>query len=143
MSQINVKVQVCHIDAFGHVNITRFLEFFEAGKWDFFGKSGKHQALLETGHAPVVTCAQVNYVRPVKLGDTLTITTSLASITRREVQLRVEAHNTSGKLCVTSLMSHCFLDKLGRPTELDDDMIHAMAFERDEHSQDRAIANLF
>lgn len=143
MSQINVEVQACHIDAFGHVNNARFLEFFEAGKWDFFGKSGKRQALLDAGYALVVTNAQVSYVRPVKLGDTLTITTSLECITQREVQLRIEARNAAGKMCVTSLMTHCFLDKSGRPIELNDDMIAAMTFECGDHAQDRAIANLF
>lgn len=143
MSQITIEVQVCHIDAFGHVNTARFLEFFEAGKWDFFGKSGKRQALLEAGHALVVTNANISYLRPVKLGDTLTIVTRLENVTLREVQLRIEARNEAGKLCATSVMSHCFVDRMGRPIEMTADMLAAVTFEDDRCAEESSIAKLF
>ena len=37
-SIIHIKIRGYHIDAFGHVNHARYIQFMEEARWDYFDK---------------------------------------------------------------------------------------------------------
>jgi len=79
ITRTEVKVRGYHLDAYQHVNNTRYLEFLEDGRWDYNEKTHLFDGLPE-GIGPVVVNINVNYRRPATLGDILEVRTGIGAV---------------------------------------------------------------
>lgn len=86
----DIKVQGYHLDIFGHVNNARYLEFMEAGRWNFV--EGKIDLIewKRRGIAFTVVNININYRRPAVLGDILEIHTKMSDIAEKSATIRQE-----------------------------------------------------
>lgn len=85
---IQIRVRGYHIDAYGHVNNTRYLEFLEEARWvmkdrhlPFFNKYSEKYGL-------VVANNTIDYYAPAFLGDFLRIESWIKNIGNKSVQFR-------------------------------------------------------
>ncbi len=91
--QIEIKIRGYHIDSYGHVNNTRYLEFLEEARWvlkdryfDFFDKDPGYYGL-------VVANNTIDYLSPAFLGDVLKIESSVIQIGNKSVVFKHEIKN--------------------------------------------------
>ncbi len=84
-SKIELLVRSTHIDVNRHVNNTKYLEYLEWAREDFYEKAGfGYEQLLELGVITVMVNVNLNYRKEALYNDLLTV------ITRP-----IEAHNRS------------------------------------------------
>lgn len=72
---LEVEVQSSHVDMFGHLNHTRYLEFMEWGRfaWSAFHGFPIPEMIAEQGIGPAVIRVHVNYRRECRFGDRLRV----------------------------------------------------------------------
>jgi len=76
-SVIELKVLGNYIDANGHMNNSRYFEFFEAGRWDYLKKTDA-RLLKEHGISHVLANISVNFKTSAFEGQKLQVETSIA-----------------------------------------------------------------
>lgn len=87
---IRIKVRGYHLDLYGHVNNTRYLEFLEEARWHIKEKYLDLSSLNEQNIGIVIVNTNINYRRPAKLGDMLEIRSFVTRIGKKSVTLRQE-----------------------------------------------------
>ena len=93
MQTTEIKVRGYHLDVFGHVNNSRYLEFLEEARWGIFDGKVNLEDLAEDGFAFTVVNININYRRAAFLHDVLTIETSLAEFGKRSAVLNQVVRN--------------------------------------------------
>jgi len=90
--KITIKVRGYHLDVYGHVNNTRYLEFLEEARWTikekYFDFPDKHAE----GFGFVVVNTNINYRNYAQLGDTLEIRTHVLKIGTKSATFRHEIY---------------------------------------------------
>jgi len=76
-SVIELKVLGNYIDANGHMNNSRYFEFFEAGRWDYLKKTDA-RLLKEQGISHVLASISVNFKASAFEGQKLQVETCIA-----------------------------------------------------------------
>ena len=57
-----------HLDTYGHVNNSTYLEIFEEARWDFIEKGGYgHRRIMELGQGPIVLEVNLKFMKAQKL----------------------------------------------------------------------------
>lgn len=75
-----VTVQPEHMDSYGHVNNAAYLTLYEEARWQLISPRGfSMQDIHRMKQGPVVLEANVKFLRELKLGDVITITTETLS----------------------------------------------------------------
>lgn len=87
---IRIKVRGYHLDLYGHVNNTRYLEFLEEARWHIKEKYLDLPSLNEQNIGIVIVNTNINYRRPAKLGDKLEISSFVTRIGKKSITLRQE-----------------------------------------------------
>lgn len=82
-----------HCDLYGHVNNARYLEFFEAARWDSLGEIIDVHDWHRRGWLFVVVNIEVAFRAPATLGDGLVIETWCAEIGRSSATIHQRARN--------------------------------------------------
>jgi YbgC/YbaW family acyl-CoA thioester hydrolase len=79
-----VTVQSTHIDMFGHVNHTRYLEYFEWARfaWAEFHGFPIPRMVAEEHVGPAILRAQLQFRRECRMGDRLLVTARAVSARR-------------------------------------------------------------
>ncbi|MFB9998774.1 acyl-CoA thioesterase [Providencia rustigianii] len=77
---INIKVLGYHIDVFQHVNNARYLEFYEADRWEWMGKANLIEWAIQNKIVMAAVNINVNYFQAVGLGDELTVISRMDKI---------------------------------------------------------------
>ncbi|QXX82660.1 MULTISPECIES: acyl-CoA thioesterase [Providencia] len=75
-----IKVHGYHIDVFQHVNNARYLEFYEADRWEWMGKENFASWILDNQLTMAAVNINVNYIQGVLMGDELTVVTRMEKI---------------------------------------------------------------
>ena len=82
---IKIKIRGYHIDSYGHVNNTRYLEFLEEARWvlkdKYFHFFEKHQ----DKYGLVVVNNNIDYHAPLFINDTIRIESSVQRIGNKSV----------------------------------------------------------
>jgi YbgC/YbaW family acyl-CoA thioester hydrolase len=114
---LRVTVMSTHIDMFGHVNHTRYLEYME---WARFAWAAHHgvplpQLIAEQGIGPAIIRAQLNFRRECKLGDELLVTATATSARRGigKIHQEIRDAHTDERVCDAEL-SFVMLDLTAR-----------------------------
>jgi thioesterase III len=76
----NIRIRGYHLDFYGHVNNTRYLEFLEEARWELFENRVDIKALQKEQIAFLVVNININYRTPARLGDTLTLGATLKKV---------------------------------------------------------------
>jgi len=77
-SIIHIKIRGYHIDAFGHVNHARYIQFMEEARWDYLDKHRDIADILtEQGIAHATVHISIDYHHPSVLGDVIRIETGI------------------------------------------------------------------
>lgn len=87
MTKYKARVYGYHLDLYGHVNNARYLEFLEAARWDFIEAHMPLSELNRLGIAFLVVNIDINYRRPVGLGQLLEIQTSMGHISTKSARV--------------------------------------------------------
>lgn len=88
-----ITVRGYHLDVFGHVNNTRYLEFLEEDRWRLFDGKINLKDLASDGFAFTVVNININYRQPAFLHDILTIETGMAEFGKRSAVLNQVVRN--------------------------------------------------
>ena len=115
---IEVRVRYAETDQMGVVYHANYAQYFEIGRVEWLRNQGiSYKWMEENGiMLPVVTLT-MNYKKPAKYDDILTVTTILKSQTSVKIEFDYEIRNQEGELLTTGYSMLVFIDmKSGRPT---------------------------
>jgi thioesterase III len=131
---LRVTVQSSHIDMFGHVNHTRYLEYME---WARFAWADHHgfpipRMIAERSIGPAVLRVQIQFRRECRMGDELIVRAEALSA-RRQIgrigQTLVDAR--TGELVAEAELTFVMMDLVGRRAVALPDAFLALVTERD------------
>lgn len=112
-----VTVQSSHIDMFGHVNHTRYLEYMEWARfaWADFHGFPLPQMVLEEHVGPAIVRAKLHFRRECRLGDTVLVTAEAAGAQRGIGRIhQTVLHARTGELVCSAEMTFVMLDLVAR-----------------------------
>lgn len=89
----SIEVRGYELDGFGHVNHAVFLNYFEFARFKAFAAAGiPLPEIMARGEGIHVVRVEVDYLREVKLGDTLLVETAIESTRRTSLVLAQALH---------------------------------------------------
>ncbi len=90
-----IVVRSTDLDAYGHVNNARYVEYFEWGRFDWLADTGLGTQAKPDGSAYVVVNINVAYRKEARLGDHLQLTTQLASLGNSSFTMTQKLRNSA------------------------------------------------
>lgn len=115
--ELNVRVRYAETDQMGVVYHGNYAQYFEMGRVEWLRNLGVSYKWMEENGVmlPVVTLT-MNYKRPAKYDDLLTIKTIFKSQTSVKIEFDYEIYNEAGELLTTGYSMLVFVDvKTGKP----------------------------
>ncbi|HBT96301.1 MAG TPA: thioesterase [Desulfobulbaceae bacterium] len=118
-----IKVRGYHTDFYGHVNNTRYLEFYEEDRWYWLEKTIDLTELMKKGLAFAVVNINVSYRRPVFVGSTIEIRSRLDKVGSHSATLRQEIFLAgTDKLVSDALVTFVITGKEGKALNMNADV---------------------
>lgn len=127
ISTLEIEVRSTELDALGHVNNAKYLEYLEWGRFhwvkensiplDFFGKSRLSTVLVNTN---------VNYRREATLGDKLRVRSWLAEMGRSSFRVGQEILNERGERVADAMITSVMFDTQTRSSVYIPDDLRAL-----------------
>ncbi len=116
--EIQVRVRYSETDQMGVVYHGSYVPYFEMGRVEWLRNKGvSYKSLEETGIAMPIASMTLNYKKPARYDDLLTIKTSLKSYSSVKIEFECEIWNEKEELLTTASFLLVFVDvKVGRPT---------------------------
>lgn len=121
------KVRPDDIDMFNHVHNSIYLDYVLDARYEqmeiYYGMS--MEKFLELGYGWVVKSVQLDYKRPLKLGDRFSVTTGIISVNNKGCKVTFEIKNLkNNKTSTDGWFDFVMIDlKTGRSVEVTDDII--------------------
>lgn len=120
------KIYLADTDATGFVYYARYLEWMEAARIDLLEEIGfSFGEILKGSTSAVVRSASANYQAPLRLGETVEISTFISRLGKTNVIISYEFKNIStGQNAGTAEVSIVFIDKESlRPTKIPTEIV--------------------
>ena len=112
-NQTNIRVRYGETDQMGYVYYGNYAQFFEVGRVEWLRALGaSYKSLEESGIMLPVIELKVNYMKPAKYDDLLTITTILKKKPLVKIEFDFEVHNEKKELLTTGFTSLVFMDMM-------------------------------
>lgn len=121
------KVRPDDIDMFNHVHNSKYLDYVLAARYEqmdiFYGMP--MEDFLNLGYGWVVKMVQIDYKRPLGLGDIFSVETGLISINNKGCRVTFEIKsNKTQKVSSDGWFDFVMIDlKTGKSKEVSEDMI--------------------
>ncbi len=121
------KVRPDDIDMFNHVHNSIYLDYVLAARYEqmelFYGMS--MESFLEMGYGWVVQAVQIEYKRPLGLGDNFSVETGIIELNKRGCRVTFEIKNLkSNKVNTTGWFDFVMIDiKTGRGVQVSEEMV--------------------
>jgi len=117
-NETKVRVRYSETDQMGYVYYGNYAQFFEVGRVEWLRTLGvTYKSLEESGIMLPVLNLNVNFTKPAKYDDLLTIITTLRSKPSVKIEFDFEIFNEAQELLTTGYTSLVFIDmKRNRPT---------------------------
>ncbi len=115
--EINVRVRYAETDQMGVVYHGKYAEYFEMGRVEWLRNLGLSYAIMEQNGImlPVVSLT-LNYKKPARYDDLLTVRTILKNQHSVKIEFDYEIRNEKDELLTTGYSMLVFVDmKTGRP----------------------------
>ncbi len=122
---VNVRVRYAETDQMGVVYHGNYAQYFEIGRVEWLRNQGiSYKTMEENGIMLPVVSLTMNYKKPAKYDDLLTITTILKKIEGVKIEFDYLIHNQEGELLTTGYSMLVFVDmKTGRPTPAPEEIV--------------------
>lgn len=91
-----IVVRSTDLDAYGHVNNARYVEYFEWGRFDWLKDTGLEAAMQADQTAYVVVNVNVAYRAEARRSDALVLATRLAAIGKSSLRMAQQLKNATG-----------------------------------------------
>jgi thioesterase-3 len=109
ITQTPHTVRSTELDAYGHVNNAKYLEYFEWGRFDWVSALALPPEVVQQLSFAVVNIS-VNYRKEARLGDALTVSTRLVERTRSTMKIAQEITNARGERVADALVTGVAFD---------------------------------
>ncbi|MDH3323502.1 MAG: acyl-CoA thioesterase [Flavobacteriaceae bacterium] len=118
-SEIKLRVRYGETDQMGYVYYGNYAQYFEVGRVEWLRNLGvSYKSLEASGIMLPVLNLNVNYIKPAKYDDLLTIVTSLNKKPLVKIEFNFEIFNEQKELLTTGFTSLVFIDmKKNKPTK--------------------------
>ena len=116
--QIQVRVRYSETDQMGVVYHGNYMPYFEIGRVEWLRNKGISYKIMEkSGVALPIVSMTINYKKPARYDELLTVTTAFKSQTSVKVEFDCEIHNEENELLTTAHFILVFVDlSTGKPT---------------------------
>lgn len=112
-----IEVRGYELDSFGHVNHANYLNYFEFGRWKLLAEEGITLADFRGwDRFPVIAGLEIRYLRPVTMGDVLTVETKMVSHGRSSTFFEQRILKGGLEACTAKVRS-VLVDGKGKPAE--------------------------
>ena len=122
-----IKVRPDDIDLNNHLHNAKYLDYVQAGRFEQMVKDYKMpmEEFIEKGYNWVASAANVNWKRPLKLGDTAIVKTQMESVNGAQCRVNFWIENkTTNKLVSEGHFVYTMVSvKSGRPIRITDEII--------------------
>jgi acyl-CoA thioester hydrolase len=117
--QIQVRVRYSETDQMGVVYHGNYIPYFEIGRVEWLRNKGvSYKIMEESGVALPIVSMTLNYKKPARYDELLTVTTTFKSQTSVKVEFDCEIHNEKNELLTTAHFILVFVDLLtGKPIQ--------------------------
>lgn len=124
MIKTDIIIRGYHCDAYGHVNNARYLEFYEAARWDFLQPAIDEKFFDELGLLFVVVNLNVNYRKPLLPHMKVEVMVASIKYFNSKIMFKQEIVNKQdGTLFSDAEVTFVLLDKnTGRPIPVVDEI---------------------
>lgn len=125
-----IKVHGFHLDLYQHVNNARYLEFLEAGRWEWMAASGDMAWFQAQGLAFVVVNININFRASATLGQQLRVQTGLARLGDKSgvISQRIVLDDDSSTLiCDAEVTFVCLDQRSGKVQPMAGELLKHMA----------------
>jgi acyl-CoA thioester hydrolase len=115
--QIQVRVRYSETDQMSVVYHGNYIPYFEMGRVEWLRNKGiSYKSLEESGIALPIVSMTINYKKPARYDDLLTVTTKFKSQSSVKIEFDCEIHNKNGELLTTAYFLLVFVDmNSGKP----------------------------
>jgi len=111
INQTNIRVRYGETDQMGYVYYGNYAQFFEVGRVEWLRSLGTdYKSLEDSGIMLPVTQLNVNYLKPAKYDDLLTIKTILTKKPLVKIDFDFEITNKKKELLTTGFTRLVFMD---------------------------------
>ncbi|MDO6681548.1 MULTISPECIES: thioesterase family protein [unclassified Oceanobacter] len=111
---VDIKVRGYHLDIYHHVNNSRYLEFLEEGRWDYFDRHRFLDVIDDDQLAFVVANINISYRRPAFDGEVIRIVTRMGSIGNKSAQMQQQVmlleNGEPTELVADATITFCLMD---------------------------------
>lgn len=116
--KIEFRVRYGETDQMSYAYHGNYAQYFEMGRIEWLRKLGvSYKKMEETGIMLPVINLNINYLKPAKYDDLLTLKTTLSKLPSARIQFDYEIHNEKGELLTTATTTLVFVNmKTNRPT---------------------------
>ncbi len=116
--ELKIRVRYGETDQMGYVYYGNYAQFFEMGRVEWLRNIGtSYKTMEENGVMLPVVNLTVNYLKPAKYDDLLTLKTTLKKKPSVKIEFDFEIYNEANELLTTGYTSLVFIDmKKNKPT---------------------------
>ncbi|AOW21951.1 acyl-CoA thioesterase [Urechidicola croceus] len=116
--ELKIRVRYGETDQMGYVYYGNYAEYFEMGRVEWLRHLGaSYKSMENNGIMLPVLNLNVNYLKPAKYDDLLTLKTSLKKQPTVKIEFDFEIYNENKELLTTGYTSLVFIDmKKNKPT---------------------------
>jgi acyl-CoA thioester hydrolase len=120
--ELKIRVRYGETDQMGYVYYGNYAQYFEMGRVEWLRNLNSSYKIMEdSGVMLPVLNLNVNYLKPAKYDDLLTLKTTLKKIPSARIEFHFEIYNKKKELLTTGFTSLVFIDmKKNRPIRCPD-----------------------
>lgn len=124
-SKTQIRVRYGETDQMGYVYYGNYAQYFEVARVEWLRELGiSYKSLEESGIMLPVLKLEVNYHKPAKYDDLLTITTTVRNKPLVRIEFDFEIYNEQNELLTTGFTSLVFIDiKRNKPTKAPENIL--------------------
>ncbi len=117
--ETKLRVRYGETDQMGYVYYGNYAQFFEVGRVEWLRNLGiSYKSLEESNIMLPVLNLNINYIKPAKYDDLLTIVTILKKKPLVKIEFDMEVYNENNELLATGSTSLVFIDMIkNKPTK--------------------------
>lgn len=113
--QFSVTITDEHMDMYGHMNNAAYLKVYESARWNMITPRGfSAPEILERQQGPVVLEVNVRFMREIKKGEVITITTRTENYVGKIGKIKQQMLKEDGTLASEAVFTFGFLDMVAR-----------------------------
>ncbi len=118
---VDLPVEWNHLDAFGHVNNTHYIRWFESARVAYLQRCGLIEWMAADPAGPILASIECHYRRPLHFPDTVRIGARVCELGRTRLVLYHIVYSLEERQIVADGRSHVVLFDYSRqrPTRID------------------------